>query len=173
VSADVGKQADPKAPWVASAKQGAATSAVTCRMCRSPRLRPIGCATSTEARCTSARPSALPRSASSPSTLSPAQRPTGTVRRMALRGHPRWFVTRGPYSRKVWQRPHHQSLARPARCAARVLSDVRWRLGRDFAGRRSWRGPRDLLVRMTSAGGRGGRGSRSHHPHGPQALSSW
>ena len=44
---------------------------------------------------------------------------------------------RGPYSRKVRQRPQHQPSIRRTSCDSHVLSDGRWRLGRDFASRRS------------------------------------
>src|SRR5665647_243276 len=44
---------------------------------------------------------------------------------------------RGPYSRKVRQRPRHQPSTRPTSCAAQELTDGKRQLSREFASRRS------------------------------------
>jgi hypothetical protein len=80
----------------------------------------------------------------------------------------------GPYSRKVRQRTRHQPITRTANCVALGLTDSKRRLSREFANRRSWLDPRDLLVRMTSAGdeGEGVRAATIRTAPRPQALGN-
>jgi hypothetical protein len=80
----------------------------------------------------------------------------------------------GPYSRKVRQRSEHQPRTRETNCLANGRNDGERRLSRAFAGRRSWRDPRDLLVRMTSAGdeGEGVRAATIRAAPRPQPLGN-